>query len=719
MPDARPDATGSISSDRPISAPAQDRLGFSKIAEHLAQAFLRNDLSEGFVVGVEGSWGSGKSSLVGMALTHLRNHDRKPIVVEFQPWLVGNRNDLLTELFAVLSAELAKRGGSAGISFKKNAARFANAAMGLGTALDFAGKVGFAGANLAAEGIKAAGRGLGEFARTSLFDLKQSLSKDLANLNTPVIIFIDDLDRLDPTEAVEVLRLVRAVADFPNVGYILAYDAEVLAQNIQRALGVSDGRAYIEKIVQASFRVPMPMEYDLRNWFKDEASKLLPTDTLSLDARQRYEVAFQNWTPFFLRTPRDVIRALNALRLYAVPVADRTDPADMVFLHLVRLKNPALHRWIEGYLHDLAILDGLGALDEDSVQRARSSLLEALKGDTHLQQEVVSHLHELLPGGPPGLADPHGENFPSDNQETGQFIPGREDMNRDRRLGSPHNYRFYFAFSEPEGILSDAALTALFQKVHDEPKAGASQLQALLSQARPQGKSMGRVLLDRLSQVEELPAEAILPFLLELSKLIDDFEEASPSDLWGYRDSPFGILRFVPAPSREDALATFFLTSQSLDWLAAIVGSTETEHRDQGIQSVPVSKRFLSNGELEAIRSAFATRLRQSAPAAIRNTACLGLVLCTWARVDCEEAKAWVGEQTQDDADFVGLLSGMKVRVGSMFGGVDKIDPADLDSLFSSSQYVVDRLTAISDQAFELKPEADSLLAAISAGSRS
>ena len=48
-------------------------------------------------------------------------------------------------------------------------------------------------------------------------------------LEHPIVVFVDYLDRLEPSEAAEVLRLVKVVVDFPNVAYILAYDPEVLA----------------------------------------------------------------------------------------------------------------------------------------------------------------------------------------------------------------------------------------------------------------------------------------------------------------------------------------------------------------------------------------------------------------------------------------------------------------------------------------------------------
>ena len=55
------------------------------------------------------------------------------------------------------------------------------------------------------------------------------------------IVLLDDLDRLEPAQAVEVIRLVKSVADFPRFRYLLCYDKAVLSQAISQGLGVAEG----------------------------------------------------------------------------------------------------------------------------------------------------------------------------------------------------------------------------------------------------------------------------------------------------------------------------------------------------------------------------------------------------------------------------------------------------------------------------------------------
>lgn len=74
---------------------------------------------------------------------------------------------------------------------------------------------------------------------------------------------LDDLDRLEPAQAVEVIRLVKSVADFPRFRYLLCYDKAVLSEAIRQGLGVTDGSLYLQKLCKfhSGFHVRNPLYY--------------------------------------------------------------------------------------------------------------------------------------------------------------------------------------------------------------------------------------------------------------------------------------------------------------------------------------------------------------------------------------------------------------------------------------------------------------------------
>ena len=89
-----------IDGDRPISKAEDDRLGFAPVARHLATAILNQPAASGLVFGIEGRWGSGKSTLINLTTEALKQSGATaPEVVEFSPWLVGDRDGLLQALF--------------------------------------------------------------------------------------------------------------------------------------------------------------------------------------------------------------------------------------------------------------------------------------------------------------------------------------------------------------------------------------------------------------------------------------------------------------------------------------------------------------------------------------------------------------------------------------------------------------------------------------------
>ncbi len=65
-----------MDNEAPIFDETKDKLGFMPIACQLASALVQNDLSGGFVIGVEGPWGSGKSSLVNYCIREIGEGER-------------------------------------------------------------------------------------------------------------------------------------------------------------------------------------------------------------------------------------------------------------------------------------------------------------------------------------------------------------------------------------------------------------------------------------------------------------------------------------------------------------------------------------------------------------------------------------------------------------------------------------------------------------------
>jgi predicted KAP-like P-loop ATPase len=349
-----------IKGDRALSSSDSDRLGFREVAKRIAASLIDQASQDGFVVGIEGAWGSGKSSLLFLIAEELERMPsaQRPSVINFRPWLIGNRESLITGLFGDISSELEKFAMSIGNSEpanKKKAQdaskalrRFLNGLSRTGAAIELVGEAsGWIPAKWLGKGVKAAGDlTSGESAPPQLSELKENLVNSLRELDHRFVITIDDVDRLEPTEVIEILRLVRSVVDLPNVIYILCYDSEILAQSIERAAGVRSGKAYLEKIVQLTAMVPKPEPLQLRQWFSEELHQI--ASVKNEDELSRLQLVIDHEGGRQLQTPRAVIRALDAIRFFWPPLREiQADLADLVWLQLIKDGNPALYRWIE------------------------------------------------------------------------------------------------------------------------------------------------------------------------------------------------------------------------------------------------------------------------------------------------------------------------------------------------------------------------------------
>ena len=716
-----------LNNDAPIVEPGQDRLGFGELARHLANVFLHNDLSGGLVVGVEGEWGSGKSSLANLALRKLKNKSNKHRlrIVRFSPWIIGHRDELLGQLFAELDSALSdllpiKRRKH----FRTALRKYMQASPFLAASLKLAGDVGIPTAGAAGRALDSAASTASDLATPSLRKLNDELRADLIGLDGKVVVFVDDIDRLEPAEAVEVLRLIRAVADFPNVGYLLAYDPDNLAKCLRNAIRVNDGHAYIEKIVQASFAIPEPMGFDLRSWLSEETSAIFDRTNLTPEADERLERALSCWCSEYISTPRDVARIANALKLHIAPLADRLDPADGLFIQIIRLHHPELYNWVQRYLLRRFGSDSEDAYlawrdanhDRDGEQQSELARIVGKQGETLSQ--LLGDLRQHLPQ----ASIPDNHPVPDFGAEE------RQQFAAERRLNSPSYFRLYFALSLPAGFLSDEGVSAFLDMCSRDREAAFRQFRDHCAEERPQGGNMAQVLLSRiLERKGDIPADRIPDLFAVLGDSMDTFarwlpeRDGSPPWLYGDALEIFRLIQRLGTQERMRTLEKLFAGQASLAWLNSIVREAIIAHGFAGHQASPVEQRLLTEEEFKCIRGQFLKRLEQADATKLKETPYFLSLLYGWHQAgDDEKVLAWVRKQSSNDADLIDLLKHMMSK-SSMSDGNGTRDnyylaEQTLKKFFGSERAVTERLIAVSSDATQtddFRAKAKELLQAV------
>jgi hypothetical protein len=497
-----------IDEDRPLMDGVADEYGFAPIAEKLADSIARLSLSDGVVFGIEGPWGSGKTSFLNFLRASLQKSGDVH-VLSLAPWLIGDSRSLVASLVESIAPVLEKAEEEAGDQWNKHKDRAVKSAdlvrayaartgRGIAPLAKLAGLV-VPGASVTGELLEKASDALDKLnLKRSDEELKAQITERILALNVRFVVMIDDLDRLEPSQAVEVMRLIRSVADFPRVAYVVCYDREVLAHALEQGLSVRDGELYLQKIVQLTFALPMPEPFDLRNALRRKCLALFrdvngsdPSPEIRSDLMRAIDREGGE-----LRTPRDVKLVLNGLVFTYPTVANEVHFPDLVRMHLIRALHPKLHRWIERYLGTRSVLVS-GDAQVSQADRARfGAELEVLlpDEDAHSTNSIWSLRHYI-----PGVCtDKQPENRVFQDTTERQV----SEMIVKRAVGSPLHHRYYFALSAPKAMLSPEQMAEVRRLASDDEQGLRKMLDGFVNDERPLGQSWYEHLLARLDQTE-------------------------------------------------------------------------------------------------------------------------------------------------------------------------------------------------------------------------
>lgn len=336
-----------ISPDQPLTggdAIKQDKLQRTGFASAAVAALERVSTTAGFVLSIEGPWGSGKTSTLSMMEQLIRADGKGDwVIVHFNPWLVGDRDSLLRQfLNAIASAiELADHARDA-----KNVAKEIKNYVGV---FDFVKWVPGAEpwASIVKGVLESAGKAAGGVAEQKGRDIegqKVRLEEALRQFDKKIFVFIDDIDRLFPLEVFEMVRIVKAVGQLPNIGYIVAWDSEYIRRALKSA-AVPRPSNYIDKIVQV--RLPLPaISTNSRLTLLNDAIASLPEEALARHfpkQEERMEALYFHGFRELLEQPRDITRVINTLAVIEPGLRGEIVLADILGLSCLMVRAPRVY----------------------------------------------------------------------------------------------------------------------------------------------------------------------------------------------------------------------------------------------------------------------------------------------------------------------------------------------------------------------------------------
>jgi predicted KAP-like P-loop ATPase len=509
-----------LSPDKPLLNPDEDRLGYDPFARNLANSICKMSPPEGLVIAIYGVWGAGKSTLIEFILHHLDKYqaDEKPHVIRFNPWWFSGHENLVRQFFNQLYSEFGHLFGK-GVRFLLTSIRK------LGNLI---GETPFETSKFAAKLVNS----LPDFNSRDIAKVKDDISRELKSKKRRILIVIDDIDRLTSEEIRQLFALIKSVADFPNVTYLLAFDKDAVANSLLETYGI-DGETFLEKIVQVPFEIPAPTKSKLANWLLDEIETLFDGAP-----RRFYE---NNWLlnasgylvqiHTLLNTPRDIFRLINTLKVTYSAVKGEVDPADFIAIEAIRVFRSSLYHDIRNNKFWFTTKYGYNA--------DKSIVASILNDETDDVKQLITGM------------------FPNIREAYAQGHAFEQQWRMELRICSPEIFDVYFMFGVPANTISNQEMLAIIEAAH-QPEA----LETFFKQLAKSDIEKLRLFLFRIEDYYEIIGEHYAETFARVILNIGDTVIEQETDSYRLQNPRQIPLRFTMARVIVDLLRQISIESQ-------------------------------------------------------------------------------------------------------------------------------------------------------------
>ena len=675
-----------FASDRPITKVEDDLLGRSGFSADLANAMASWHGNDSLVVALHGDWGSGRSSIKNMALSRLDGiTEKKPNVIEFSPWEWAAQDKITASFFQEVSRSIGRTDKSE--SGKKLAAtlkkygRYLNTgetvASGFSAALPtlfvIATVVGVGGnflneawvndvsaaIILVLGGWAAAlkwGKGLldklsGNAEETakekeqSLSEIRQELTDILLKRESPLIVVMDDLDRLTSPQLRMVFQLIKANLEFPNVVFLLLFQRDLVEDKMND--GAQQGRDYLEKIIQVPFDIPRIETTRLHSLLFNKLDKIIEQDKSAKNMFDsgRWGNLFHGGLKEYFDNLRSVYRYTSTLSFHFTLLKGKSafevNPVDLIAVECLRVFEPDVYREIRRAkkIFTKNGSDRYGR-SKESISTLVSGILDkASAGKREPVEEIVEQLFPTIEWALGGTQ--YSEGFAST-------------WLREMRICHPSNFDKYFQFSIPSGELSNSDLREMLDLTSDSER-----FSAFILSLKERG-----ILKNALSQFEsftdEVPLDNAHNYIKGILDIGDKIDHESTgftffsSNTHAVRLVVWLLRRIDDLEERGELLLNCFKSSNGISIVEHILQADENRREKSD------ANQILRDVEFELLKKEFVRKLDDMSinyPDELFNHEHLVSFLYRWKRWG-DEAKVidWLEIQTQSAEGCVNLL---------------------------------------------------------------
>ncbi len=454
-----------------------DKLGTNSFAEELGKFILNYRDTDSLVIGLCGEWGSGKTSIIKSTLYYIEKEQEVPydttfgmlinyfnrifrkdkaydyidddyLIIEFNPWKFSNQDQLISQFFKEMIIKLEKTDYD---NLKKTAQKlevYANFFESIGTI--------FPPIKALSRSIKNSIVSIKDYSNNKLNDLyeiKEELNDILKNQNHKIVIFIDDIDRLNKNEIRQIFQLVKLLADFPNTIYILAFDKKIVVNSLKNAqkdieidsmsnIRDQDGLKYLEKIIQVIYEVPKISRKDIKILLDEELKNFKKHERWDEEQWSYYQ---RIGIKYFFKNIRDINRYYNTLLFNFEMLKDEVNLPDLFAITSFQVFIPEVYDAIKNnkdiFGGDLEYILSLMGTEQNKAEYKDFIEKTINKGNHKISED---NLMKLLKSMFPRVVDICGDDKYPD-------FPCKNDL---RRICKLDMFDTYFRFSVPKWELS-------------------------------------------------------------------------------------------------------------------------------------------------------------------------------------------------------------------------------------------------------------------------
>ncbi|MBY0005732.1 hypothetical protein H7K05_10385 [Priestia aryabhattai] len=436
--------------DQPILQVSEDRLYRSSFVNRLSKIIKNRNNEESIVISLYGKWGEGKTSVINL-MKNTFEDEQKAVIVSFNPWYFENEAQLILQFFNRLISEIEKSFIGEKSELIKELREYS---LSLAPITLRTGFLSFSFKEIVGKIKK----------NEDIFDLRENIEKRLKGEARPIVVLIDDLDRLDKKEIQSVFKLVKLIADFPYITYVLAFDEKIVSTALSEQYGENDsiewGHSFLDKIVQVPLYLPPADQLDIKNILLEGVDEVLKTNNIEISKQevQRFHSIWGSSIGKMPLTIRGVKRYLNSV-VFSIPLLkDEVNIVDMLCMEGLRIFLSDVHRFI--YENSTAFLTAgrTTGIDIEDISKKYRPLFDNLFNNFTIEEKeiVINLMEELFPR--------------SKYLIKGNYSYGSEwdkKWANEQRICSEDYFDRYFVYSVPNGQISDVKFRALLSLIEE------------------------------------------------------------------------------------------------------------------------------------------------------------------------------------------------------------------------------------------------------------